>query len=36
VLMFGAGIIFLTLCWLLHRRERTLLANRSELAVPAR
>jgi hypothetical protein len=35
VLMFGAGIIFLTLCWLLHRRERTLVANRSELAVPA-
>ncbi len=36
VLMFGAGIIFLTMCWLLHRRERTLVANRSELAVPAR
>jgi hypothetical protein len=35
VLMFGAGIIFLILCWLLHRRERTLVANRSAAPVPA-
>jgi len=35
VLTFGAGIIFFVLCWLLHRRERTLVANRSELPVPA-
>jgi hypothetical protein len=34
VLVFGAGIIFLTLCWLLHRRERVLVANRSA-PVPA-
>ena len=31
----GAGIIFLVLCWLLHRRERTLVANRSAPPVPA-
>ena len=24
VLAIGAGLIFLTLCWLLHRRERVL------------
>jgi hypothetical protein len=35
VLTLGAGTIFLVLCWLLHRRERTLVANRSELPVPA-
>jgi hypothetical protein len=35
VLVFGASIIFLTLCWLLHRRERTLVANRSAPPVPA-
>jgi hypothetical protein len=35
VLMFGAGIIFLALCWLMHRRERTLVANRSASPVPA-
>ena len=35
VLMFGAGIIFFVLCWLLHRRERTLVANRSAPPVPA-
>jgi hypothetical protein len=35
VLVFGAGLIFLTLCWLLHRRERVLVANRSAPAVPA-
>jgi hypothetical protein len=35
VLMFGAGIIFLVLCWLLHRRERVLVANRSAPPVPA-
>ena len=29
----GAGLIFLALCWLLHRRERVLATNRS--AVPA-
>ena len=35
VLMFGAGLIFFILCWLLHRRERTLVANRSASPVPA-
>jgi hypothetical protein len=35
VLMFGAGITFLALCYLLHRRERTLVANRSAPPVPA-
>jgi hypothetical protein len=35
VLMFGAGLIFFVLCWLLHRRERTLVANRSAPPVPA-
>jgi hypothetical protein len=34
VLFFGATIIFLTLCWLLHRRERILVANRSTSPVP--
>ena len=33
VLSIGAGLIFFTLCWLLHRRERLLTANRR--AVPA-
>ena len=33
VLAVGGGLIFLTLCWLLHRRERVLIANRSA-AVP--
>jgi hypothetical protein len=35
VLVLGAGLIFLALCWLLHRRERVLVANRSAPAVPA-
>jgi hypothetical protein len=35
VLVLGAGLIFFTLCWLLHRRERVLLANRSAPSVPA-
>jgi hypothetical protein len=35
VLVLGAGLIFFTLCWLLHRRERVLVANRSAPAVPA-
>ena len=35
VLMFGAGLIFAILCWLLHRRERTLVTNRSAPPVPA-
>jgi hypothetical protein len=34
VLFIGATLIFLALCWLLHRRERILTTNRS--AVPAR
>ncbi len=34
VLFIGATLIFLALCWLLHRRERVLTTNRS--AVPAR
>ena len=35
VLTLGAGLIFLTGCWLLHRRERLLEANRSASLVPA-
>jgi len=35
VLTIGAGIIFLTLCWLLHRRELFLTANLSASRVPA-
>jgi len=35
VLMIGSSIIFFTLCWLLHRRERTLVTNRSAPPVPA-
>ena len=35
VLTLGAGLIFLTLCWLLHRRERVLTTNRSVVPVPA-
>jgi hypothetical protein len=35
VLTLGAGLIFLTGCWLLHRRERVLAANRSAALVPA-
>ena len=34
VLAIGAGLIFFVLCWLLHRRERTLVANRSRSATP--
>lgn len=33
VLTIGAGLIFLTLCWLLHRRERVLTTNRA-VAIP--
>ena len=35
VLAIGAGLIFFTLCWILHRRERVLVANRSASPVPA-
>lgn len=35
VLTLGSGIIFGALCWLLHRRERILTANRSAVPVPA-
>jgi hypothetical protein len=35
VLTLGSGIIFAALCWLLHRRERILIANRSAAPVPA-
>ena len=35
VLTLGSGIIFLTLCWLLHRRERVLTSNRGAAIVPA-
>ena len=35
VLTVGAGIIFLTLCWLLHRRERFVRANLDTKPVPA-
>jgi hypothetical protein len=34
VLTFGAGLIFLALCWILHRRERVLTTNRSASPVP--
>jgi hypothetical protein len=35
VLTIGAGLIFLVLCWLLHRRERVVTTNRETLPVPA-
>jgi hypothetical protein len=35
VLSIGAGLIFFTLCWLLHRRERFVTTNRSATPVPA-
>ncbi len=35
VLAVGGGLIFFALCWLLHRRERVLTANRSATPVPA-
>jgi hypothetical protein len=35
VLSVGAGLIFFTLCWILHRRERVLTTNRSTAPVPA-
>jgi hypothetical protein len=35
VLTVGSGLIFLAGCWLLHRRERLLEANRSATLVPA-
>ena len=35
VLTLGAGLIFLALCWLLHRRERVVTTNRETLPVPA-
>ena len=35
VLAIFGGLIFLTLCWLLHRRERVLVQNRSTSPVPA-
>ena len=35
VLAIGGSIIFLTLCWLLHRRDRFVTANRSALPVAA-
>jgi hypothetical protein len=34
VLTLGSGLIFLAGCWLLHRRERVLAANRSAALVP--
>ena len=36
VLTLGAGTIFFVLCWLLHRRERVVVTNRSTAPVPAR
>ena len=36
VLTLGAGLIFLALCWLLHRRERVLTTNRSASPVPVK
>lgn len=35
VLTIGGGIIFLTLCWLLHRRDEFVRRNRSAAVVPA-
>jgi hypothetical protein len=35
VLTLGSGLVFLTGCWLLHRRDRALDANRSAAVVPA-
>jgi hypothetical protein len=35
VTTIGSGIVFLTLCWLLHRREETVRRNRSTAVVPA-
>jgi hypothetical protein len=35
VLAVGAGLIFLTGCWLLHRRDRRVAVNRSASLVPA-
>ncbi len=35
VLTLGSGIIFLTLCWLMHRRERYVRANLDAKPVPA-
>jgi hypothetical protein len=34
VLTIGAGLIFLTGCWLLHRRDRLVTENRSREVVP--
>ena len=34
VLSIGAGLIFVALCWILHRRERVLTTNRSAVPVP--
>ena len=34
-LTLGSGLVFLVLCWLLHRRERVLTTNRETLPVPA-
>ena len=31
----GSGLVFLALCWLLHRRDRVLAANRSAAVGPA-
>lgn len=35
VLTLGSGLVFLAGCWLLHRRDRVLAANRSAAVVPA-
>jgi len=35
VLSIGGGVIFLTLCWLLHRRDAIVRSNRSAAVVPA-
>lgn len=35
VLTVGGGVIFFTLCWLLHRRERFVVANRNTAVVAA-
>ncbi len=36
LITFGSGIIFFLLCWLLHRRDQFVIANRSAKALPAK
>jgi hypothetical protein len=36
LITIGSLIVFLICCWLLHRRDRTVAHNRSQLALPAK